>query len=147
VGYERYEHDDFHHHVHDLDSASDESDQDDESDDGLELDDELHESASLSSWQHHEDAFSLKSWNQTDDDCISNQSYMLSWEKVEDHDAKSNASFTMVGGISSSTAAATNKVDGPCGPFIPEYGSAAQSTTQEQQEPQQQQFDDIKFGS
>ena len=60
VCYERYEHEDFLHNVHDFDSASDESDQYEESDDGLELDDELHESASLSSWQHHEEAFSLK---------------------------------------------------------------------------------------
>ena len=94
ICYERVEHEDEPHHVQDLDSASDESDQDDDDaksnesdqrDEGHheELDYEHDDSASLrsdslKSWnklmQPQDDACS---WSDIGDDCSSNSSFML----------------------------------------------------------------------
>jgi len=86
--YETFEHTDLPHDISDVDSAS--SDQEDKSDgeleSALEPDAQLHQddALSLNSWCHPEDSLSLKSWTPIEDDCKSNDSFMLSWNQIDE---------------------------------------------------------------
>ena len=63
---------------------------------------------------------------------MSNQRFMLSWERVGvEDDVMNNHSFKSVGG-------STSNVDDPFGPVIPEYGSAMQHQQFQEQQQQQQ---------
>ena len=102
--YERTEHKDDPHIIHDLDSASDPDDCDSDSHDFESQCDEEHtldehaehdqeDAGSLCSWQKEDDAFSLSSWQDT----TSCASFQLSYEHVNlDDDVASNQSFQMV---------------------------------------------------
>ena len=120
---ERAEHGDEPPHVHDPDSASDESEQKD--DDVLPMG-----SASLNSWNVMHSPSDAHTWHGIEDERSSNSSFMLSYAVVVE-DAPSACSFTLVGGITP-TAATEDVVDTSC-TLTAEYGASVWLEQQQQQ--------------